>query len=542
MKSSDVAIRITTSPPTCPTSCSSSNFRLGLVVLSIGIASHFMLFLDSVMDNLLPAARPYLLTVYSSKDDADIAWEVMVSSRIYGLAFGCFVSICLSKKHNMKFPVVLGAGLDLIGILLTLLTVYVRMGMVAATIGRFINGCGQGIVQTSGSVMLTELPPHKRGIALATLTVWACLGELAGMVISLEELLGRPSTWHIAMGMPLLLLIPAFFILLQAPESPRYLLAENRDEEARKALLFYQQTSSIDENGNSKKEEKLPVETSTLAFAKERFKNGQFMRPLLLALFVQAFVHLDDWLWISYSTHIFGKYGMPVAMAQRASLLMSLPQAVISIGLLLCFENFSRKFLLLAPTIVSVFIGVFAVIAISFGRTSLGLPLGATLAVLASIDLSAAAVSGESAYAIVPELFLPNDKILGTAIVGIAQNIFGGILTAVLLTAVNKAGTTLVLVPFILVNISYVVVNYWYLPETGKKTAHEVSQQFSETMPCRELIEGVRNFAHRLWKELNFSMSTPFQVFILFVQVIGMILTFQAGIHLIQALINYVGY
>ncbi|VDL62426.1 unnamed protein product [Nippostrongylus brasiliensis] len=451
----DVAIRFTTSPPTCPTSCSSSNFRLGLVVLSIGIASHFMLFLDSVMDNLLPAARPYLLTVYSSKDDADIAWEVMVSSRIYGLAFGCFVSICLSKKHNMKFPVVLGAGLDLIGILLTLLTVYVRMGMVAATIGRFINGCGQGIVQTSGSVMLTELPPQKRGIALATLTVWACLGELAGMVISLEELLGRPSTWHIAMGMPLLLLVPAFFILLQAPESPRYLLAENRDEEARKALLFYQGLSNR-------------------SCLKTTFQNGQFMRPLLLALFVQAFVHLDDWLWISYSTHIFGKYGMPVAMAQRASLLMSLPQAVISIGLLLCFENFSRKFLLLAPTIVSVFIGVFAVIAI----TSLGLPLGATLAVLASIDLSAAAVSGESAYAIVPELFLPNDKILGTAIVGIAQNIFGGILTAVLLTAVNKAGTTLVLVPFILVNISYVVVNYWYLPETGKKTAHVSSYFF----------------------------------------------------------------
>ncbi|RCN42160.1 hypothetical protein ANCCAN_11847 [Ancylostoma caninum] len=67
-----------------------------------------MLFLDSVMDNLLPAARPFLLTVYQNKEAADVAWEVMVSSRIYGLAFGCFVSIFMSRRHGRKFPVVLG--------------------------------------------------------------------------------------------------------------------------------------------------------------------------------------------------------------------------------------------------------------------------------------------------------------------------------------------------------------------------------------------------------------------------------------------------
>ncbi|VDO56879.1 unnamed protein product [Haemonchus placei] len=383
------------------------------------------------MDNLLPAAWPYLMTVYNTKEDADVAWGIMVSSRIYGLAFGCFASIFLSRRHDHKFPVMLGSVLDLVGILLTLFTVNVKFGMVAATIGRFINGCGQGIVQTSGSVMLTELPPQKRGIALATLTVWACLGELAGMVISLEELLGRPSTWHVAMGFPLIFLIPALCILARAPQSPRFLILENREEEARKSMLFYQVVERIDENGNAKKEEK-PVPTepqlSALAMTKERFKtkhvllqSGQFVRPLFLALFVQSFVHLDDWLWISYSTHIFGKYGMPSGMAQRASLLMSLPQAVISIGLLACFESFNRRFLLLVPTIMSIFIGIFAILAINFGSVSLGLPLGATLAILASVDLSAAAVCGESAYTIVPELFLPNDKILGTAIVGIAQ-------------------------------------------------------------------------------------------------------------------------
>ncbi|PIO76248.1 hypothetical protein TELCIR_01679 [Teladorsagia circumcincta] len=273
MKGSDISIRINNPPSVCPSW--SLDVRLALVVLSIGAASHFMLFLDSVMDNLLPAAWPYLMKVYDTKEDADFAWGVMVSSRIYGLAFGCFASIFLSRRHDHKFPVVLGSVLDLIGILLTLLTLNVKIGMMAATVGRFINGCGQGIVQTSGSVMLTELPPQKRGIALATLTVWACLGELAGMVISLEELLGRPSTWHIAMGVPLLLLIPALYILIRAPQSPRYLILENREEEARKSMLFYQHLESTDENGNAKKDEKPTIaesQISTFSLARERFK------------------------------------------------------------------------------------------------------------------------------------------------------------------------------------------------------------------------------------------------------------------------------
>ncbi|EPB79366.1 transporter, major facilitator family protein [Ancylostoma ceylanicum] len=495
------------------------------------------------MDNLLPAARPFLLTVYENKEDADVAWEVMVSSRIYGLAFGCFVSIFMSRRHGRKFPVVLGSVLDLVGILLTLVTVHIRLGMVAATIGRFINGCGQGIVQTAGSVMLAELPPtQKRGIALATLTVWACLGELAGMVISLEEFLGKPTTWHIAMGVPLIPLIPALYILARAPESPRYLFLENREDEARKALLFYQKGDNIDENGNRKKSEKTANtegDKSTLAFAKERFKNGQFIRPLLLALFVQSFVHLDDWLWISYSTHIFGKFGMTMGTAQRASLFMSLPQAVISIALLACFENFTRRSLLLVPTAFSVLIGIFAIIAVNFGRGAYisekvihgriwgisvlgGIPIASTLAILASMDLSAAAISGESAYAIVPELFLPNDKILGTAIVGIAQNVFGGILTAVLLTAVNKAGTTLVLIPFILMNILYVAINYQYLPETSQKTAHRTFYNF--------------------WKDHRGPPNPStilFQVLVLIVQVVVVVLTFQAGLHLYWAIVNY---
>ncbi|KJH40273.1 hypothetical protein DICVIV_13786 [Dictyocaulus viviparus] len=279
-------------------------------------------------------------------------------------------------------------------------------------------------------------------------------------------------------------------------------------------------------------------EMSVISFMKQRFKCGKFLRPLLLASFVQSFVHLDDWLWISYSTHIFGKYGMSMETAQRASLFMSIPQAFISIGLLVCFESFSRRSLLLIPTIFSIFVGMFGIITINCIKGSLGTSIGALLAILASFDLCAAAVSGESACAIVPELFLPNDKILGTAIVGVCQNLFGGILTTILLTAVNEAGTTLVLIPLIIMNILYVIINYIYLPETRQKTSYEVAEQFSKEIPGKALVEMIQRIPMQTWKEIS-SKPTLFHIFALIAQLGGIILVLRGGFHLYWVATTY---
>uniref|UniRef100_A0A1I7UAC5 MFS domain-containing protein n=1 Tax=Caenorhabditis tropicalis TaxID=1561998 RepID=A0A1I7UAC5_9PELO len=498
-KPPDVHIRMPRIVNTCPPG--SPSLRLALVVLSIGAASHFLLFLDSVVDNLLPAAMPFFLSVYGDKENANHAWEMLVSSRIYGLAIGCFIAVLLSHRHGRKLAVVVGTILDVIGVILTLLIKYVPQGVLVATIGRLINGIGQGMVQTAGSVMLTELPPLKtRGTVLATLTMWACMGELGGMTISLDDFFGTPERWQWAMGFPLLVLLPALYILYHAPESPRYLFLENRENEARKSMSYYQspadckqsfeeilveknftlqmQKEKVDENGNSSKKENDSLIRSIL----ERLKDGKFTRALLIALFVQTFVHLDDWLWISYSTQIFENFGLSSGQAQKTSLIMSLPQAVISIALLGCFDNFNRRTLLIVPTVLSVIFGFFAIV-VSTPAFSNFIPLFVIIPILATFDLSVAAISGESAYAIVPELFLANDKVLGSAIVGIVQNGFGGVLTNCLLTALNRHGIANVLIPFVIMNTVYAAVNYKCLPETAGKTPQEISRHFSSEFP-----------------------------------------------------------
>jgi MFS family permease len=78
---------------------------------------------------------------------ADVIWEWIVSSRIYGVAVGCFLSILLFNGSARKMPLVIALLMDLLGGLMCFLIVYFPSGVYVAIFGRFINGIGSGIAQ-----------------------------------------------------------------------------------------------------------------------------------------------------------------------------------------------------------------------------------------------------------------------------------------------------------------------------------------------------------------------------------------------------------
>ncbi|GMT07266.1 hypothetical protein PENTCL1PPCAC_29440 [Pristionchus entomophagus] len=521
---------------------SSPTWRLVQVVVSINIGSHFMLYLDGVVDNLLPAAGTFLIKHYGSEEEGSRKWELMVSLRMYGLALGCLLSTFLSRRWGRKPQVLLGMVLNIVGVLLTSIIMLVPGGLAAAHLGRFVNGCGQGIVQTAGTVMLLELPPRRcRGTVLATMTVFACVGELLSMTISLEEILGNEARWPWAMAVPILVLIPSLLLLLRAPESPRYLFMEHRTDLAMASLDYYQSptdakktisdmqaemahSDDVDLNANGgpttkrrdSREDKEallghPVQSIT---PKSRMREPRFLRPLFVGCVLHSLVHLDDWLWISYSTHIFERHGFGVSAAQKASLVMSLPQSIMSIGLISIFEKFPRKTLLVFPTFVSAIIGAVSIFSLRFSakdHSSVSLS-SCLLPFLASIDLCMAGVAGESAFTIVPELFLYQDRILGTAMCGIAQSLFGGLLLNYLLSAINFFGTDKVLIPFVVGNVFYAFFTVVYVPETSMKSPQEVAELLERTFARRSSISGLvpdrlREIARRLLAKPGVSVA-----------------------------------
>uniref|UniRef100_A0A914CST6 Uncharacterized protein n=1 Tax=Acrobeloides nanus TaxID=290746 RepID=A0A914CST6_9BILA len=245
-----------------------------------------------------------------------------------------------------------------------------------------------------------------------------------------------------------------------------------------------------------------------------RFKTGRFVRPLLISAFVQTFIHLDDWLWISYSTQVFENAGLSSRTAMRASLYMSLPQAFLSVSLLFCFDSFSRRWLLIAPTIGSIICSIMAVFGLmrSDGKLYGIIEMSRMMPIFAAIDLSLAAFASESAYSVVPELFSQKDRILGTAIVGITQNFFGGILSNVILSIVNIYGTQYVLLPFIFLNIIYVIGIYWWLPETNGKSFQVIAQYFKRQLPGSSAIFAIKRWITNLTRIFKPLLSAPSSV------------------------------
>ncbi|CAD5219523.1 unnamed protein product [Bursaphelenchus xylophilus] len=473
--------------------------RLFAVVLSIGAGSMFLVALDSVVDNLLPAAKPFLERKYGSAEAADMAWEWIVSSRIYGLAIGSLLSILISNQPSRKSPLITAMSINFVGGALSGLVTITKYGVVISCLGRFLNGIGSGIIQVIGSAMIAEISPiSARGTMLATLTVWACIGELTGMVLGLDTLLGTPRLWNLALVAPSLLILPAVFCIYCSPDSPRALLLNGDKEGSQQALEFYQYSdewkSSLEDYMNdigaeadiedkSKLIRKDPCNGTLWPMIKQRFSSGNFVRPFLLGAFILTFVHLDDWLWISYSTQVFENIGLNARAATRASLMISFPQAVISIFALFVFDDFSRKVLIVLPTIVSILCSVLVIMGIKRGSLFGIWPLYLAIPILAATDLSAAAVTSEAAYTVVPELFAQKDRVLGTAIIGILQNVLGGLLTTTALSIVNTYGTQFVLGPFLLMNMVYISGIWWYLPETNGISATAIALHFRNDLP-----------------------------------------------------------
>jgi len=125
--------------------------------------------LDSLVDNLLPSAHPYLLSIYKTAYKADLAWEWIVSSRIYGLAVGCVLSVFLANQPFRKQALITALSLNFFGGVSCGLIVHVKHGVFLACVGRFISGIGSGITQVIGLAMIAEISPIRlRGSMLAT--------------------------------------------------------------------------------------------------------------------------------------------------------------------------------------------------------------------------------------------------------------------------------------------------------------------------------------------------------------------------------------
>jgi sugar porter (SP) family MFS transporter len=214
---------------------------------------------------------------------------------------------------------------------------------------RFIGGLGVGASSVIGPMYIAEIaPPKIRGRLVATFQLNIVIGQVLSylsnyLIAQAIEL----NAWRWMLGVELIPSLLFFFLLLLIPDSPRWLVLKNRNQEAGRIL---ERLGAAD----PKKELNEIIESVKVfrIITKNHFFTQKNRIPIILAILVAVFNQLSGInAVIYYAPRIFEMVGF----AQDSALLQSVSIGVsllisVSIGMTL-IDRIGRKKLLLIGSV-----------------------------------------------------------------------------------------------------------------------------------------------------------------------------------------------
>lgn len=220
---------------------------------------------------------------------------------------------------------------------------------------RFIGGIAVGASSVVGPMYISEISPAKiRGRLAGSFQVNIVAGILVAYLVNyLLAGIGEDS-WRYMLGV---MVVPAalFAILLRTiPESPRWLVLNNRDAEA---MEVFKRTGEQDALALIKEEHELSKQGT-----KESLFSGKFNKPVLYAVILAMFNQLSGInAIIYYAPRIFEMAGYTQANAFQQSVYIGAANLFFTLLAMTVIDKFGRKKLLLIGAVgMVVFLGLTA--------------------------------------------------------------------------------------------------------------------------------------------------------------------------------------
>lgn len=203
----------------------------------------------------------------------------LASMAVLPMAVGCLVGGVLMERYGRKMAHLILSVPFCIGWIM----IGFASNITILLAGRFISGACVGLLGPPGSVLIGEISaPKIRGILLAGVSLAIALGILIAHVLG--TFLHWKTTALICSVMPAI----CFLILIQVPESPSWLLAQGRLNEANISFQWYRGSkvtavtefqSLIDQQLNNKGRKK-----SAWGNIRQEVKNPTFFKPMVIIL------------------------------------------------------------------------------------------------------------------------------------------------------------------------------------------------------------------------------------------------------------------
>jgi putative MFS transporter len=274
---------------------------------------------------------------------------LFVSMTFLGMTVGSFATGFLGDRYGRRFTY--QANLMVFGVASLVSALAPTMGFLIAC--RFVMGVGLGAENVVGYSTLTEfMPPALRGRQQGLMTVFVVCGlpvsALAGLV--LVPTLG----WRVMYVLGGLGAIAVWYVRKQLPESPRWLAATGRDQEA-EALLQRIEAEVTAERGP------LPPPSPSPARSFSRALGSLFapdMLPrLLVGCLVLVVVNTLIYGFITWLPTFFVSQGMNIAKSFSFALIMSLGAPVGSAIGAFTSDRWGRKKVIVVASVVAIVVG-----------------------------------------------------------------------------------------------------------------------------------------------------------------------------------------
>ena len=394
--------------------------------------------------------------------------ELVVSVVLIGAMAGAMAGGAIADRIGRRATLVWAGIVFIVGSVLAPLSPNVATLIVART----IIGIGIGFTSVTAPVYVSELaPPQSRGMLIGlyqfALTIGIALADLVGYWLATQQ------AWRMMFGIAAVPTVFFLAVILTVPESPRWLFAHSRQQDAESVLRSYTDALGAQRFLEDIREGlKVPMEQRWSALWTPAVRGAVFIAVGLTVLQQATGINTI----IYYGPQIFELAGIAThANAILATLLVAVVNVVATVVGILLVDRVGRKPLLYVG-VAGMTIALFALsFAFSHG-TTIGSSLGiVAVACLIGYIACFALSLGAIAWILVSEVFPLRVRGRGVAVATLFSGISNFIISLTFLSLINAVGNAATFAIYGVLCVVTLVFVRFAVPETCGRDLESIS-------------------------------------------------------------------
>jgi MFS transporter, SP family, arabinose:H+ symporter len=405
---------------------------------------------------------------YFGLSEAGLGWTVS------SLLFGCIAGVMLAGKTGDHY------GRKKVLMLAALLFFISAVGSASAhslfwfLVARILGGVAVGVASILSPMYIAELAPAKyRGTLVSLNQLAIVIGILVAFFSNYLLVDTGENNWRwmlLVMAAPAILL---FFSLFLVPESPRWLVARNRNDEALRVLV---KTSGAELAPSELKEIQQTLKNQEESTFRDLLTPK--IKPLLfIGIILAVFQQITGINTIMYyAPKIFANVGQSNDSALLQTILIGGTNLLFTLVAMVLIDRFGRKRLIIIGS-TGMMLMLAGLSALYFAQETTGVLV--LLFILGYIAFFAASL-GPALWVVATELFPNRLRSKGMSMAIVSLWIACTIVTIafpVMLEKLSGGFTFLIFAVICLANLLYVLR---YVPETKGKTLEELEKEFAK--------------------------------------------------------------